>query len=161
MTNHSYSQLIHYKQWADRGLYDVIGPNLERLDAADATVLLRLLDHISVVDSIFQHHLQGSPHGLKAPTSESVPDLAQLAHKAKALDDWYACYVDALPQSSFNEPVEFIFTNGTPACMSRGEIILHVCLHGIYHRGNVGILLHKNGIAPNHDRMTDYLEAVA
>jgi hypothetical protein len=32
--------------------------------------------------------------------------------------------------------------------MRRGEIILHVCLHGTYHRGNAGIVLHKNDIAP-------------
>src|SRR4051812_10809306 len=32
-----------------------------------------------------------------------------------------------------------------------------VCLHGTYHRGNAGILRQKNGIAPNDDRMTDFL----
>jgi len=42
--------------------------------------------------------------------------------------------------------------------MRLGEIILHVCLHGTYHRGSAGIVLQKNGIAPNSDRMTDFLE---
>jgi len=41
------------------------------------------------------------------------------------------------------------------------EIILHVCLHGTYHRGNAGIVLRKNGIAPKDDRMTDFLETAA
>jgi hypothetical protein len=45
--------------------------------------------------------------------------------------------------------------------MRRGEIILPVCLHGTYHRGNAGILLQKNGIAPNDDRMTDVLASAA
>jgi uncharacterized damage-inducible protein DinB len=45
--------------------------------------------------------------------------------------------------------------------MRRGEIIMHVCLHGACHRGNAGILLQKNGIAPNDDRMTDFLETAA
>ena len=45
--------------------------------------------------------------------------------------------------------------------MTRGDILSHVCLHGTYHRGNAGIILQKNGIEPNDDRMTDYLEAVA
>lgn len=45
--------------------------------------------------------------------------------------------------------------------MTRGEIILHVCLHGTYHRGNAGFLLQKNGIVPNNDRMTDFLEEAA
>lgn len=42
--------------------------------------------------------------------------------------------------------------------MRRGEIILHVCLHGSYHRGNAGIVLQKNGITPTDDRVTDFLE---
>jgi uncharacterized damage-inducible protein DinB len=57
--------------------------------------------------------------------------------------------------------VDFVFTNGTSARMTRGEIILHVGLHGTYHRGNAGLLLQKNGIAPNDDRMTDFLEQAA
>jgi uncharacterized damage-inducible protein DinB len=43
--------------------------------------------------------------------------------------------------------------------MTRGEIILHVCSHGTYHRGNAGIILQKNRITPNDDRMTDFLES--
>jgi uncharacterized damage-inducible protein DinB len=42
--------------------------------------------------------------------------------------------------------------------MRRSEMLLHVCLHGCYHRGNAGLVLQKNGIAPNSDRMTDFLE---
>jgi uncharacterized damage-inducible protein DinB len=161
MTNQSYSQLVGYKRWADRGLYEVVEPNLGRLDTADATMLLRLLDHIFVVDSIFQHHLQGLPHGMKAPTSEDAPDFQMLARRVRDIDDWYASYVSALPENDFDEPVDFFFTNGTPARMRRGEIILHVCLHGTYHRGNAGIVLHKNGIMPKNDRMTDFLETSA
>jgi uncharacterized damage-inducible protein DinB len=48
-----------------------------------------------------------------------------------------------------NGSADFVFTNGTPARMQRGEIMLHVCLHGIYHRGNADIILQKNGIASN------------
>jgi uncharacterized damage-inducible protein DinB len=75
------------------------------------------------------------------------------------VNDWYVSYVAALSAEAFDETVEFVFSNGTPARMSRGEILLHVCLHGTYHRGNAGVLLQKNGIAPNDDRMTDFLEA--
>lgn len=52
-------------------------------------------------------------------------------------------------------------TDNQPARMRRGEIILHVCLHGTYHRGNAGAVLYKNGITPGHDAMTDFPEARA
>jgi uncharacterized damage-inducible protein DinB len=158
MTSHPFSQLVRYKQWADRGLYDVVAENLDRLDAQDVAILLRILDHIHVVDKVFQHHLQGLPHAFHAPRSEEMPDFQTLTTGVKEVDDWYTSYVGNLPEQDFEQPIDFVFTNGSPARMQRGEIILHVCLHGTYHRGNAGIVLQKNGIAPNDDRMTDFLE---
>ena len=158
MTGHPFSRLVDYKQWADRGLYDVVGRSLDRLDTQDRAIMLRILDHIHVVDKIFQHHLLGLPHAFKAPRSEAMPDLQVLARSMREIDDWYASYVRSLPANDFDQPVDFVFTNGTPARLRRGEIILHVCLHGTYHRGNAGIVLQKNGIAPNDDRMTDFIE---
>lgn len=161
MTTQPYPQLARYKQWADRGLYDVIAPNLGRLDTQDAAILLRILDHIHVVDTIFQHHLQGLPHGFAAPQSQDMPDFGALAESAKEVDDWYVSYAAHLPESEFDRPVDFVFTNGSAARMRRSDIILHVCLHGAYHRGNAGILLYKNGIMPKDDRVTDFLEQAA
>ena len=161
MTTHPYSQLVSYKRWADRGLYDVVGQNVERLDTRDAAVLLLILDHIHVVDRIFQHHLQGQSHTFQAPRSERIPEFQALADSVREIDDWYASYVGSLAETDFEQPLDFVFTSGKPARMRRGEIILHVCLHGTYHRGNVGILLQKNGISPNDDRVTDFLETAA
>jgi uncharacterized damage-inducible protein DinB len=161
MTTHPYPQLVRYKQWADRGLYDVVGQNLNRLDTHDAAFVLRILDHIRVVDMIFQHHLEGLPHTFTAPQSEQMPDFEVLASGMREVDDWYASYVASLPEDDFDESVDFVFTNGSAARMRRGEIILHVCLHGTYHRGNAGLVLYKNGIAPNDDRVTDFLEKAA
>jgi uncharacterized damage-inducible protein DinB len=156
-----YSQLVAMKRWADDGLYDVVGRSLGRLSHEDAAILLRILDHMYVVDRIFQNHLQGSSHGFTAPRSDRLPQLHTLAGSVRELDDWYASYVGKLSPDDFEQSVDFIFTSGGPARMRRGEIILHVCLHGTYHRGNAGIVLQKYGIAPNDDRMTDFLETAA
>jgi uncharacterized damage-inducible protein DinB len=51
-----------------------------------------------------------------------------------------------------------MFTSGKRARLRRGEIILHVCLHGTYHRGNAGAVLQLKGLAPSRDSVTDYLE---
>jgi uncharacterized damage-inducible protein DinB len=152
-----YSQLIDIKRWADRGLYDVVSQNIGRLSAEDATNMLRILDHIHAVDKIFQHHLRGFPHTYPAPRSEELPELQDLASSAREVDDWYASYVGGLTESDFEQPVEFVFTSGKVARMRRGEIVLHVCLHGTYHRGNAGIVLQLRGIKPSADSITDFL----
>jgi uncharacterized damage-inducible protein DinB len=158
MTHTPYAQLIDVKRWADRGLYDAISNNLDRLTSEDAFIMLRILDHIHTVDRIFQHHLRGLPHTFKAPKSETMPTLEALASGAKEVDDWYASYVADLAPNDFDEPLDFVFTSGKPARMRRGEIILHVCLHGTYHRGNAGAVLHLRGLTPSRDAITDYLE---
>ncbi len=156
-----YSQLVRFKQWAGRGLYQVVGDTIGRLEATDAAILVRLLDHIHVVDGVFQHHLQRLPHGFDAPRSGEVPEISTLLDTARALDDWYVNYVDSLSPTALDEPIDFVFTSGKPACMTRGEMILHICLHGTYHRGNAGIILQKNNVMPNDDRLTDFLEMAA
>jgi uncharacterized damage-inducible protein DinB len=161
MTAHPYSLLIRCKQWADQGLYETILQNFDRLDRVDASIMPRILDHIHVVDRIFQHHLQGRPHAFGAPRSNAAPDIETLFAGAKEVDAWYVAYVDGLPAAAFDQPVDFVFTSGKPARMTRGEILLHVCLHGNYHRGNAGILLQKSGSSPYRDGITDYLEDTA
>lgn len=138
MNARPYSALVRYKQWADRGLYEVVAQNFGRLNAQDATILLRILDHIHVVDRVFQHHLQGRLCTFHAPRSEELPDIETLSECSKEVDDWYASYVGSLSASAFEQPVDFVFTNGRPGRMTRGEIMLHVCLHGTYHRGKRG-----------------------
>ena len=161
MTRAPYSQLIEIKRWADRGLYDAVSRNFERLTSEDAWLMLRILDHIHVVDRIFQHHLQGLPHTFQAPRSQEMPELQTLANSAREVDDWYASYVGGLTESDFEQPVDFVFTSGKPARMRRGEILLHVCLHGTYHRGNAGALLQLRGMTPGRDAITDFLEEAA
>jgi uncharacterized damage-inducible protein DinB len=158
MTSHPYALLTRYKRWADRGLHEVVAANRDRLAAEDAMILVRILDHILVVDRIFQHHLEGVPHPFQAPYSKELPDLPTLTDEARHVDDWYASYAGHVSARDLDEPVEFVFTNGAQARMSRGEIILHVCLHGTSHRGNASFLLQKNGILPHKDRMTDFIE---
>jgi uncharacterized damage-inducible protein DinB len=87
-----------------------------------------------------------------------MPELETLAHGSREVDDWYASYVSGLAEEDFEQPLEFAFTSGKPARMSRGEILLHVCLHGTYHRGNAGAVLQLKGITPSRDAITDFIE---
>lgn len=161
MSHSPYAQLIAVKRWADRGLCEAVSLNQDRFSEQDAAILLRIFDHIHAVDRIFQHHLLGRPHTYQAPSSETLPAFDVLAGAIREVDDWYAAYVDGLSPDDFDRHVDFTFTSGKPARMRRGEILLHVCLHGTYHRGNVGAVLQLRGLSPSRDSITDYLEDAA
>ncbi len=154
-----YRTLIHQKRWATNGLNEVITENLDRVPPDDRVVILRLLDHIQAVDEIFHHNLEARPHGHQAPRSPELPSFDALASKARATADWYVDYADALLPEEVDEAIAFSFSNGEPARMTRGEILLHVATHAAGHRGQVALLLQKNGIQPFPDRITDFLRA--
>lgn len=161
MTRLPYAQMIEVKRWADRGLCETLARDLSSLSEAEAGLMLRVLDHIHAVDRIFQAHLLGQPHAYRAARSEILPAFEPLARDMAEVGDWYAGHVAALPPEAFEQPVDFVFTSGKPARLKRGEIVLHVCLHGAYHRGNAGALLQLRGLTPSRDSITDYLEAAA
>ncbi len=152
-----YRTLLHYKRWATNGLNTVLADNLERMPADERILTLRILDHIQAVDEIFRHNLEARPHGYRAPRSVDLPAFDALASKARATGDWYAGYADALAPETVGEVVAFSFSNGEPASMTRGDMLLHVATHAAGHRGQVALLLQKNGIQPYPDRITDFL----
>ncbi len=162
MTSLPYAQLIDIKRWADRGLYEAVRRNLDALPPEDVSIMLRILDHIHVVDRIFQHHLQGTPHDFLAPRSQgnaAVRGAGGQRTRGRRLVRGLCRRVDRGPSSK--QPLDFVFTSGKPARMRRGEIILHVCLHGTYHRGNAGAVLQLKGLTPSRDAITDFLEEAA
>ena len=161
MLTHPYRTLMHSKRWATNGLNAVLAEHLDRMPADEQVLVRRLLDHIQVVDEIFRGNLEARPHGYQAPRSAELPSFDALADKARATADWYADYVDALAPEKMDEAIAFSFANGELARMTRGEMLLHVAMHSGGHRGQVALLLQKNGVQPFPDRITDFLEAQA
>ncbi len=156
-----YRTLVHYKRWATNGLNAVIAETLDRIPANEQVLVLRLLDHIQVVDEIFRGNLEARPHGYRVARSADLPSFDTLASNAHSTADWYADYADTLRPEEVDEVITFSFANGEPASMTCGEILLHVAMHAAGHRGQVALLLQKNGIQPFPDRLTDFLRAEA
>ena len=72
-------------------------------------------------------------------------------------DQWYIDYVSGLDKAQLAERIDFTFTDGVPGRMSREEMLMHVTVHGEYHRGQIGLIMMQNSIAPPADGFTSYL----
>ena len=125
--------------------------------AAERHALIRLMNHIHVVDRIFAGHLRGEPHGYETTNTPETPTVDALGGAVLASDHGYLELVDTLTPAQLAQTVDFAFTDGQHGRMSREEMLGHVITHGSYHRGEVGQMLKRIAEAPPRDLFTAYL----
>ncbi len=149
--------LFAQKTWANNELFNALAAVNDAQHAAAVHTAIRTLNHIYVVDRIFQAHLLGEQHGYTATNTEAKPELDDLQFSVTETDAWYESYVSRSSAEVLSESLAFRFTDGDAGTMTREEMLLHVITHGSYHRGNVGQVLKSISIAPPRDLYTKFL----
>ena len=146
--------LFAQKSWANNELFNALAAVNDAEHAEAVHTAIRTLNHIYVVDRIFQAHLLGEPHGYTATNTEATPELDDLQFSVAETDAWYESYVSRSSAQALGESLTFRFTDGDAGTMTREEMLLHVVTHGSYHRGNVGQVLKSISVAPPRDLYT-------
>ena len=149
--------LFAQKAWANGELFSALASVDTTVNAAEIHSAVRVLNHVFVVDSIFQAHLKGEAHSFEATNTKETPTPQSLWADVQVLDSWFQSYVDSLSPKAFHEQLVFRFTDGDMGSMSREEMLMHVITHGAYHRGAAGQVLRGAGIAPPRDLYTRFL----
>lgn len=127
-------------------------------DASPAKeIAIRVFNHTYAVDRIFAANLTGTEHGYTSPNPSHAPSLEELSAAIKTSDQWYTNYVSLLNEAQLGERIDFTFTDSLPGCMSREEMLMHVTVHGEYHRGQISLMLMQNSITPPGDGFTTFL----
>lgn len=137
--------LARYNAWSDRAMFDAVAALPEGEAEKPRTSLFRnmvhTLNHIYVIDRIWQAHLEGRDHGYEARNTKDHPPLAELWRLQQEVDAWYVAWSDAQTTATLAEAVDYTLIGGNRGAMTRGEILLHVVMHTNYHRGYVGDLM--------------------
>ena len=149
--------LFRQKAAINEEFFAVIGNVDAEAHAAERHALIRLMNHIHVVDRIFAAHLRGEPHGYAATNTPETPALDALHAAVLASDRGYIELVDVLTPPPLAQTVDFTFTDGQHGRMTREEMLGHVITHGSYHRGEVGQMLKRIAAVPPRDLFTAYL----
>jgi len=164
MTVRTARMLARYNAWADRQIFESVA----RLPQGEVTRprqglfknLLHMLNHVYVIDRIFQAHLEGRAHGYEARNTPDAAPLAELWSAQQEVDAWYVAWSDRLTPAMIDERVQFEFVGGGAGVMSRGEILLHVVNHTTYHRGFVAEMIYRIPATPPTTDLTVYLRDV-
>lgn len=157
--------LARYRAWADDRLFDTLEQVPPAcIDAPRPIVfgsLALTLEHLRLMDAVWQAHLLGRPHGLDSRNPEKAPPLGALRAAQTELNDWYIDYAESLHAADAAETVAFRFIGGRPGRMTRAQILLHVANHGSYHRGHVADMLYADGLVPPTTDLPVYLTEAA
>lgn len=129
----------NYKTWANRRLFD----SLEALPPGETTRerktifknMIGTLNHIYVVDRIWQAHLEGREHGFQSSHDLVHADLGELRQAQQEVDSWYRSWSAQQTEASLSREIDFKFVSGDGGTMNAGAILLHVITHNSYHRG--------------------------
>jgi uncharacterized damage-inducible protein DinB len=135
--------------WADELLWTALV--LERAGDADAW---RDYSHIIGAEEIWLSRLEGRPTRLPVWPQVNRDELRAAREQVVA---GYARYLDALTTEALDADIHYTNTAGRAFATKRVDILLHVALHGQYHRGKINLLLRQIGAEPVP---TDYIAYV-
>jgi uncharacterized damage-inducible protein DinB len=151
-TTDTIQMLTRYNAWANKAIFEAVaalpGGEVTKERPTLFKNIVNTLNHLHVVDVIWQAHIEKRDHGLPALNTILYTDLAELWRAQQALDAWYITWGDTLSEANADEMVRFTLIGGKRGEMRRSEIILHVVNHTSYHRGFVADMFYQVPIRP-------------
>lgn len=135
--------LFAHMDWANRRL-------LEALQAApvdEASKAATLFLHLLQAENVWLTRLRGKSSEGIALWSDKA-ELAACEALIEANGSGFRAWLDTLPEDSLDKSLAYRSQSGEPFESSIRDILLHVALHGQYHRGQVNTLLRTDGFEP-------------
>lgn len=156
--------LTRYNAWADEVIFDAVA----KLPDGEATKprqsifkdMLHTLNHIYVIDRVFQAHVERRQHGYTARNTPGYPPLAELWRAQQEMDRWLVDWSDRMSGAALDEKIAFAYIGGGEGLMSKGDILLHVVNHTTYHRGFVADFFCQVPARPPTTDLTVFLRDV-
>ena len=144
--------LTRYKAWANELIFSMLGamPYAEVIRERPTRFrnMVHTLNHVYVIDRVFQAHLEGRSHDYTARNTPTHPPLDELRAAVSTLDSWYIDFANKLTPNELERIIPFEFIGGGNGSMTCHEMLLHVVNHGTYHRGFVGDMMYQAGVTP-------------
>ncbi|WP_139833956.1 DinB family protein, partial [Vibrio parahaemolyticus] len=125
-----FSKAFQYKKWANNELLDIGEQQFSILPESDATFFVRILNHTTVVDSLFISRIMGEPEKYSGDNTVETPTISELREAMNQNDSWLVQYVGAASKEELKRVVPFKFIDGDTGQMSVEEILLHLLTHG-------------------------------
>lgn len=141
------TRLFQHMAWADKEIIATIkNSGLEPRDS------IKLLAHIIAAEYIWLSRIKSRELGQFTPwTTLSLEECTQ---RADEISTEYLALTENLSEENLRRIVTYKTTKGDEMHSSLNDILMHVALHGSYHRGQIASILKNNNMQPPP---TDYI----
>lgn len=127
-------------EWADAHFLRVL-----REATVDVSAVMREVAHVRGAQEIWLARIEHRPPTLPIWPEWSPADLAELG---PALDVRLRAMFAELTPESLVQTLTYANLAGATYDTPVGEILLHLCMHGHYHRGKANAAMSRAGLAP-------------
>lgn len=152
-----FADAFKYKQWANAELLALGERQLPLLPDSDAQFFVRILNHTTVVDSLFISRLSAEAEHYNADNTRETPTIAELRARIAQNDAWLVDFAQRATTDELQRVIAFRFTDGDSGRLSVEEVLLHLLTHGSNHRGMASRTLAVHGLERPKDTFTRYL----
>lgn len=141
--------MFNYDYWANREFLVALGAAPSPQPKA-----LRLIAHTLAAQKVWFERLQRVPQSVAVWPSATVEDCVALADEM--LLSWRN-YLIAVPPSGLEQEVDYRNSKGETFSSRVEDIVTHVLMHSVYHRGQAALEMRAVGIQPPY---TDFIHGV-
>ncbi len=149
-------RLFRHMSWADDRLIAL----LQDLDVAEDArrEILRLFGHLIAAERVWLLRATGGD----ASSTPIWPDwpFEQTARTAAETRAGYERLLDEVTERDLGRVVEYRNSQGTAFHTPLGDILLHVAMHGSYHRGQIAAAVRRGGGEPVNTDFITYVREV-
>lgn len=146
-------RLYDYSCWANaRILAAMAGVPAERLARADGGghgSIRNTVVHMLSADWGWVDRCAGAPRG-KHLDPERYPTAESLRALATEVEAHMRALLVALTDADLAREIEFVLGTGETRRQSIGDILQHMFIHGVHHRGQLAMLLRAAGCPPGN-----------
>jgi len=144
--SHHLRKLIDHLEWADAAALEAL-----RASGGSDTRALTIYSHVLGAEAVWLARLAGRPSDVAVWPVLTLDQAASLAARNAAELE---AMVSSLTPDDLGREIDYRTTDGRPFRSTIEDILLHVALHGSYHRGQVALLIRGGGGEP---ASTDYI----
>ncbi|MEK7317092.1 MAG: DinB family protein [Candidatus Eisenbacteria bacterium] len=149
MTLDTFQRLFAYDAWGNRATLE----SIRLATISPSSRACALVAHLVGAGRLWLDRLNGRPG-----STEVWPPLSldQCEIGFSDLETAWRSYLDGLKPADLERKISYTNSRGERWENTIGDVLMHVTLHGTYHRGQIAMQVRESGNVPAY---TDYIEA--